>query len=90
MYGASVGDTGIFGTEKLKGVVRAIAVWSPFENVIVFFVNNDFFYTHSEFQRSKIVLTEKRLDFKISSYYRLKGNINFCGDRPKFVELTNA
>lgn len=84
MYGASKGDTGIFDN-KYKGVVRAVAIWSPYEHVVVFFKNSDCHYT--SFKRAKIVLTEKTLDFRIDSYYSRNDNIDFCGSElPKFIQ----
>jgi hypothetical protein len=83
MYEANIGDTGIFGG-KLRGIVRALAIWSPFENVLVFFYDKDTHYTKHQFVSSRIVLTEKNIDFRISTYYLKSRTIDFI-EYPEFV-----
>ena len=83
-YGASIGDTGVFDGGQ-RGIVKAIAIWGPYEHVVVFFVKKDLFLR--EFKSCRMVLTEKKLDFRISSEYNDRNTLDFCGHKfPEFVE----
>lgn len=76
MYGASVGDTGIFEGEH-RGTVKAMALWSPYEHSVILFRNGSSFSIESAFKRARVVLTEKRLDFRIDASYKNMKHIDF-------------